>query len=87
MKKFFIVLLAAFVLAVINPTKSEATVVYDGAEVVKGQTGKMTFNKDIQVYKRNPDGTFDSLVVKRNHFFRTYDIEKYDGKTFYRLDS
>ncbi|MET4562339.1 hypothetical protein ABIA69_003529 [Lysinibacillus parviboronicapiens] len=47
MKKFFIVLLAAFVLAVINPTKSEATVVYDGAEVVKGQTGKMTFNKDI----------------------------------------
>ncbi|MEY9979001.1 hypothetical protein [Lysinibacillus sp. RC79] len=85
MKKLFIVLLAAFVLAVVNPTKSEAKVMYDGAEVVKDQTGKMTFKKDIKVYKKNPDGTFDSLVVKRNNFFRTYDIEKYDGKTFYQM--
>jgi len=85
MKKLFIVLLAAFVFAVVNPTKSEAKVMYDGAEVVKEQTGKMTFKKDIKVYKKNPNGTFDSLVVKRNNFFRTYDIEKYDGKTFYQM--
>ncbi|MFJ6208582.1 hypothetical protein [Lysinibacillus sp. NPDC092081] len=85
MKKLFIGLLAAFVLAVVNPTKSEAKVMYDGAEVVKDQTGKMTFTKDIKVYKKNPNGTFDSLVVKRNNFFRTYDIEKYDGKTFYQM--
>ena len=85
MKKLFIVLLAAFVFAVVNPTKSEAKVMYDGAEVVKDQTGKMTFKKDIKVYKKNPDGTFDSLVVKRNNFFRTYDIEKYDGKIFYQM--
>ncbi|MGE7674235.1 hypothetical protein ACQKMV_11730 [Lysinibacillus sp. NPDC094403] len=85
MKKFFIVLLAAFTFAVVNPTKSEAKVMYDGAEVVKDQTGKMTFKKDIKVYKKNPDGSFDSLVVKRNNFFRTYDIEKYDGKTFYQM--
>ncbi|MGY3190341.1 hypothetical protein [Lysinibacillus sp. TE18511] len=85
MKKIFIVLLAAFVLAVVNPTKSEAKVMYDGAEVVKGQTGKMTFKKDIKVYKRNPNGTFDSLVVKQNNFFKTYDIEKYEGKTFYHM--
>ncbi|MGN4125081.1 hypothetical protein ACMGD3_08715 [Lysinibacillus sphaericus] len=85
MKKLIIMLLATFVLAVVNPTKSEAKVMYDGAEVVKGQTGKMTFKKDIKVYKRNQNGTFDSLVVQRNNFFRTYDIEKYDGKTFYRM--
>ncbi|MGE8005991.1 hypothetical protein [Lysinibacillus sp. NPDC093216] len=85
MKKLFIVLLAAFVFAVVNPTKSEAKVMYDGAEVVKGQTGKMTFKKDIKVYKKNPNGTFDSLVVKRNNFFKTYDIEKYDDKTFYQM--
>ncbi|MFF2175315.1 hypothetical protein ACFVT8_02420 [Lysinibacillus sp. NPDC058147] len=85
MKKLFIVLLAALVFAVVNPTKSEAKVMYDGAEVVKDQTGKMTFKKDIKVYKKNPDGTFDSLVVKRNNFFKTYDIEKYDGKTFYQM--
>ncbi|MFF2176333.1 hypothetical protein ACFVT8_07735 [Lysinibacillus sp. NPDC058147] len=86
MKKFiFIMLLATLVIAVAYPTKSEAKVMYDGAEVVKGQTGKMTFKKDIKVYKKNPDGTFDSLVVKRNNFFRTYDIEKYDGKTFYQM--
>ncbi|GAB0169161.1 hypothetical protein LSPCS325_25980 [Lysinibacillus sp. CTST325] len=85
MKKLFLVLLAAFVLAVVNPAKSEAKVIYDGAEVVKGQTGKITFKKDIKVYKKNPNGTFDSLVVKRNNFFRTYDIEKYDGKTFYQM--
>jgi len=85
MKKLFIVLLAAFVFAVVNPTKSEAKVMYDGAEVVKGQTGKMTFKKDIKVYKKNSDGTFDSLMVKRNNFFKTYEIEKYDGKTFYQM--
>ncbi|MDM5229765.1 hypothetical protein [Lysinibacillus pakistanensis] len=85
MKKLFIVLLAAFVFAVVNPTKSEAKVMYDGAEVVKGQTGKMTFKKDIKVYKKNSDGTFESLVVKRNNFFKTYDIEKYDGKIFYQM--
>ena len=85
MKKFFIMLLAALVLAVVNPIKSEAKVMYDGAEVVKGQTGKMTFKKDIKVYKKNSDGTFDSLMVKRNNFFKTYDIEKYDGKTFYQM--
>jgi len=85
MKKLFIVLLAAFVFAVVSPIKSEAKVMYDGAEVVKGQTGKMTFKKDIKVYKKNPDGSFDSLVVKRNNFFKTYDIEKYDGKTFYQM--
>ncbi|WP_249106963.1 hypothetical protein [Lysinibacillus sp. Bpr_S20] len=85
MKKLFIVLLAAFVFAIVHPTKSEAKVMYDGAEVVKGQTGKMTFKKDIKVYKKNPNGTFDSLMVKRNKFFRTYDIEKYDGKIFYQM--
>ncbi|MFJ7841867.1 hypothetical protein ACIQXG_20800 [Lysinibacillus sphaericus] len=85
MKKLFIVLLTVFVFAVVNPIKSEAKVMYDGAEVVKEQTGKMTFKKDIKVYKKNPNGTFDSLVVKRNKFFRTYDIEKYDGKIFYQM--
>ncbi|MGA3600201.1 hypothetical protein [Lysinibacillus agricola] len=85
MKKLFIMLLAAFVFAVAYPTKSEAKVMYDGAEVVKGQTGKMTFKKDIKVYKKNPDGTFDSLMVKRNNFYKTYDIEKYDGKKFYQM--
>ncbi|MFJ8088789.1 hypothetical protein ACIQ7N_11355 [Lysinibacillus sp. NPDC095746] len=85
MKKLFTVLLAAIVFAVLNPTKSEAKVMYDGAEVVKGQTGKMTFKKDIKVYKKNSDGTFESLVVKRNNFFRTYDIEKYDKKIFYQM--
>ncbi|MGN7114755.1 hypothetical protein [Lysinibacillus odysseyi] len=85
MKKIFALLLAVFVLAIVGPEKSEAKVMYDGAEVVKGQTGKMTFKKDIKVYKKNPNGTFDSLVVKRNNFFRTYDIEKYDGKTFYQM--
>lgn len=85
MKKIFILLLVACVFVIVNPTKSEAKVMYDGAEVVKGQTGKMTFKKDIKVYKKNPNGTFDSLLVKRNNFFKTYDIEKYDGKTFYQM--
>jgi len=85
MKKLIMVFLAALIVAVIHPTITEAKVMHDGAEVVKGQTGKMTFTKDIKVYKKNPNGTFDSLVVKRNNFFRTYDIEKYDGKTFYQM--
>ncbi|MCL1694547.1 MULTISPECIES: hypothetical protein [unclassified Lysinibacillus] len=44
-------LLGALVFALVNPTKSEAKVMYDGAEVVKEQTGKMTF-KGIQEKSR-----------------------------------
>lgn len=85
MKKYLIAAIVALTLAVTSPTESDAKVMHDGAEVVKGQTGKMTFTKDIKVYKKNSNGTFDSLVVKRNNFFRTYDIEKYGGKTFYQM--
>jgi hypothetical protein len=87
MKKFFIVLVMAFVLAVINPTKSEAKVIYDGAEIVKGQTGKMTFSKEVKVYKKNANGQFESMLVKKGNYFRVYNIEKYNGQTYYWMSS
>ncbi len=51
-------------------------VIWDGAEVVSGQVGKMTFSKDVKVYKQNTDGTFTSLVVKKGNFFRVYSVEQ-----------
>ncbi|WP_068984434.1 MULTISPECIES: hypothetical protein [Lysinibacillus] len=87
MKKLFIVFLAAFVFAVVNPIKSEAKVVYNGAEIVKGQTGKMTFSKDVKVYKKNVNGQFESMLVKKGNYFRVYNIEKYNGQTYYWMSS
>lgn len=52
------------------------SVIWDGAEVVYGQVGKMTFSKDVKVYKQNKDGTFTSLVVKKGNFFRVYGVEQ-----------
>ncbi|GLC88210.1 hypothetical protein [Lysinibacillus piscis] len=86
MKKYSITLLIILVFFII-PTKADAQVNWDGSEIVKGQTGKMTFTKDVKVYKQNADGTYSSMVVKRNHYFRVYNIEKYDQKTFYWMSS
>lgn len=52
MKKYFIVLLVVLA-SLLSPTSSKAAEVkWDGAQVVKGQAGKMTFTKDVKVYKK-----------------------------------
>jgi len=66
---------------------SQKATVWDGAEVVKNQTGKMTFSKDVKVYKKNAEGKFVSLVVPKGNFFRVYDVEKYGGDTYYWMSS
>lgn len=66
---------------------SEKIAVWDGAEVVKHQTGKMTFTKDVKVYKKDKEGNFVSLVVPKGNFFRVYDIEKYNGESYYNMSS
>lgn len=86
MKKYFITFLVVIAFLA-NPSPSKAEVQWDGAQVVKGQTGKMTFTKDVKVYKKNPNGTYSSMIVKRNNYFRVYDIEKYKDKTFYWMSS
>ena len=62
-------------------------VYWDGVEVVKGQTGKLTFSKSVKVYKQNAQGEFESLVVPKGNFFRVYTIEKYNGQTYYWMSS
>ena len=86
MKKYFITLLVILAFLA-NPATSKADKQWDGAQIVKGQTGKMTFTKDVKVYKKNPNGTYSSMTVKRNNYFRVYNIEKYDNKTFYWMSS
>ena len=67
--------LLVLILCVSLQANAEAKVVWDGAEIVKGQTGKMTFSKDVKIYKKNVDGTFTSLVVKKGQFYRVYGHE------------
>lgn len=86
MKKYFIIFLVV-VAFLANPSSSKAEVQWDGAQIVKGQTGKMTFTKDVKVYKKNANGTYSSMTVKHNNYFRVYNIEKYDNKTFYWMSS
>lgn len=75
-----------FLLLISWPSKTEAAV-WDGAEIVKGQTGKLSFSKDVKVYKKNANGQFESLVVKKGQYFRVYNIEKYNNQTYYWMSS
>ena len=87
MKKYIITLLIVLAFFTSPSSSKAAEAQWDGAQVVKGQTGKMTFTKDVKVYKKNANGTYSSMTVKRNNYFRVYDIEKYDNKTFYWMSS
>lgn len=73
MKKWIVLL--TFILCISFQTNTEAKVIWDGAEITKGQTGKLTFSKDVKIYKKNADGTFTSLVVKKGEFYRVYGHE------------
>lgn len=83
LKKWLIGMLLLVGVYMVAEEAEAKSIVWDGAEVVEGQTGKMTFSKDVKVYKRQPNGTFASMVVKANNFFRVYTIESYNGNTYY----
>lgn len=85
MKKSILAFLAIFLFSVHE--HAEAKVIWDGAEIVEDQNGKMTFKKDVKVYKKLPNGKFESLVVKRNNFFRVYNTQSYNNKTYYWMSS
>jgi len=87
MKKWFIIILLIGVGFFSIEAPAQAKVIWDGAEIVKDQTGKMTFKKDVKVYKKDSTGKFVSLTVKKGNYFRVYDIEKYDGKVYYWISS
>lgn len=85
MKKWFmaILLIGVSFFSVETSAKAEEKVIWDGAEVVKDQSGKMTFTKDVKVYKKDSSGKFVSMVVKKGNYLRVYDVENYDGKVYY----
>jgi hypothetical protein len=41
----------------------------------------------VKVYKKNANGQFDSLVVKKGQYLRVYNIEKYNNQTYYWMSS
>lgn len=71
----------------VAPTQAQGKVMWDGAEIVKDQSGKIAFTKDIKVYKEVSLGKFVSMVVKKGNYLRVYDIEKYNGKVYYWMSS
>ncbi|QUG43645.1 hypothetical protein KD050_10670 [Psychrobacillus sp. INOP01] len=82
MKKWIISTSLLFIFFIQEPV--DAKVIWNGSEIVEDQRGKMTFTKDVKVYKKLPNGQFESLVVKRNNYFRVYDIEnQYSTKPYY----
>ncbi|MFJ7669536.1 hypothetical protein ACIQXI_20900 [Lysinibacillus sp. NPDC097195] len=76
MKKWLLSLTIAGSCFFATDALAKEAVVWDGAEVDYGQVGKMTFSKDVKVYKQNTDETFTSLVVKKGNFFRVYGVEQ-----------
>ncbi|QDP99625.1 hypothetical protein FOH38_03085 [Lysinibacillus fusiformis] len=67
--------LLVLIMCVSFQSNTEAKVIWDGAEIVEGQTGKLTFSKDVKIYKKNADGTSTSLIVKKGEFYRVYGQE------------
>ncbi len=62
-----------------------AKVIWDGAEISAGQTGKLAFNKDTKIYKKNADGTFTSMVSKKGSFWRVYGQQTSVTGTIYNM--
>ena len=85
MKRILLSFLAIFFFSIQEDV--EAKVMWDGGEIVEGQNGKMTFKKDVKVYKQLPNGQYESMVVKRNNYFRVYKIEYSYPKTYYWMSS
>ena len=82
-----ILLIGVGFFSIVTSAKAEEKVIWAGAEVVKDQSGKMTFTKDVKVYKKDSSGKFVSMVVKKDNYLRVYDVEKYDGKVYYWMSS
>ncbi len=85
MKKWLLSLTIAGSCFFAKDALAKETVIWDGAEVVYGQVGKMTFSKDVKVYKQNTDGTYTSLVVKKGNFFRVYGVEQTSIGKVYKM--
>ena len=85
-KKYFLVVLLLCTLFLIAPD-AQAEVRWDGAVIAKGQVGKMTFSKDVKVYKKEQDGSFTSLTVKAGNFFRVYYVEQSTVGTVYGMSN
>ncbi len=76
MRKLLLIGIAILLLIPQSITSANAkSIQWDGADVVPGQLGKMTFTKDLKVYKREKDGRLSSMIVKRNAFLRVYNQE------------
>lgn len=87
MKKWLVATTFLLVVGLMYQHEASAKVIWDKSEVVERQSGKLSFKKDVKVYKKIGDGTFTSMISKKDNFFRVYDIEKYNGKVFYWMSS
>ena len=86
MKKIMIVAL----LTVMSMTSwalvtAQADVRWDGAEIMTGQTGKLSFVKDTKVYKKEADGTFTMFLAPKGSFYRVYGTLKTSVGPVYRM--
>ena len=53
LKKVILGLILLFSCLYSQEASANEKFIWDGSEIVKGQIGKMTFSKDVKVYKKN----------------------------------
>lgn len=83
LKKVVLALIVLFSCIYSQEASASEKFIWDGSEIVEGQIGKMTFSKDVKVYKKVKDsGDFTSMVVKRNNYFRVYGKEVVGEHTY-----
>jgi len=81
MRKYYLFILTAIILILsTNPEKSEAAVVYwDGMELKKGQIGRVTVAKPVNLWKRTETGLQFERLLLEGERFRVYRIDDLYG--------
>lgn len=80
MKKFFFIITAIILFLSLNPEKSKAATVYwDGMELKKGQIGRVTVLKPINLWKRTENGLQFERLLQEGERFRVYRMDDLYG--------
>ncbi|QED49642.1 hypothetical protein FSZ17_21540 [Cytobacillus dafuensis] len=83
MRKCLLMIAALFLLILINPEKPQAATVYwDGVELKKGQIGRVTIVKPLNLWKRTENGLQFERQLQKGEKYRVYRMDDQYGGQF-----
>ncbi|WP_409973247.1 anthrax toxin lethal factor-related metalloendopeptidase [Bacillus sp. Bva_UNVM-123] len=83
MKKYLFMMIAFILFLSMTPEKSKAATVYwDGVELKKGQIGRVTITKPVNLWKRTESGLQFERLLQEGERFRVYRMDDLYGGQF-----